>query len=527
MSLRSLALISSLALGLIACDDATPPGDGDGGLDASVEVDAGAVYTCEGEMEQVTGVIDDTVNVTVDTSMVAETPRDLGLGCGNDEAELRWAPQSVIEFTTPGDPSRTYAVEFTTNTPGTATDFNTVVQVRDSCAQVPSPPFPPRCFDDVAAGEFRSTGAVTVPGGTVLYFLVTGYSDPPAEQETVDQGVAEVAFTVRGGEPPEVTGGFLRLALDDVRIELTGTDPDANVRGVAMNFYGPEGLLDIYGDGEATEDGDIFVVRFDEPPATGFDWTGGAWVRSDEVNLGPYLRAVSATAVQFRVFDAAWGISDPLMVPIDEATLVGLGETCDDESFCRPELACSTGSCIPSSQIARVCDGAAELVVPATPNMGATVTMMGSTGEGPGVVAVDAMCSPNPNAGIGQETAYKVDVAIDRFDMQITTDLPGSGTTDTILYVRSACPDSGTTLACNDDVDAAAMNFQSEIELTDLAAGTYYVFVEQWGGSGTGMGSPPHEIGVTLTPVVPSGEVCDEATTRCASGMACTAGMCP
>lgn len=526
MSLRSVALTVLFALGLVACDGGDPPVADDGGLDASVGSDGGRLLTCAGEMEQVTGVIDDTVNVTVDTSMITESPRDLGLGCGNDEAELRWAPQAVIEFTTPGDPGDTYAVEFTTNAPGTPTDFNTVVQVRDTCEEVPSPPFPPRCFDDVAAGEYRSTGAVTVTGGTVLYFVVTGFSEPPLEQETVDRGVAEVAFTVRGGEPPEVTGGFLRLALDDVRVELTGTDPDANVRGVAMNFYGPDGeLLDIYGDGAATEDGDIFVVRFDEPPATGLDWTGGAWIRSEEVNLGPYLRGIEASAVQFRVFDAAWGISDPLMVPIEEATLVGLGETCDEENICRPELACSTGSCIPSSQIARICDGAAELVVPATPNMGATVTMMGSTGAGEGVVAIDAMCAVGGDgfAGIGAETAYKVDVAIDRFDMQITTDLPGTGTTDTLVYIRSECPDSGTTLACNDDL--APMNARSQIELTDLSAGTYYVFVERF--RGLAMGTIPHEIGVTITPVVPSGEVCDAATTRCESGMPCTDGMCP
>jgi len=526
MSLRSLAFTSLLAFGLVACDDAEPPAETDAGLDAAVPADGGAVYTCSGEIEQVTGVLDDTVNVTVDTSMVTETPRDLGLGCGNDEAELRWAPQAVIEFTTPGDPGSTYAVEFTTNAVGTQIDFNTVVQVRDTCEEPPSPPFPPRCFDDVAAGEYRSTGAVTVPGGAVLYFLVTGFSEPPAEQGTVDEGVAEIAFTVRGGEPPEVTDGYLRLANDDVRLQLTGTDPDANVRGVAMNFYGPDGeLLDIYGDGAATEDGDIFVVRFDEPPATGFDWTGGAWVRTDEVNLGPYLRTVEASAVQFRVFDAAWGVSDPLMVPIEEATLVGLGESCGDEEFCRPELQCMGGMCLPSAEIVAICDGADELVIPATPNMGATVTQTGTTGAGLGVVAVDPMCSPNPNSGIGAETAYKVDVSLDRFDMLITTDLPGSGTTDTILYVRSECPDSGTVLACNDDVDAMAMNVQSEIELTDLSAGTYWVFVERWGG--LSMGSIAHEVGVTITPVVPSGEVCDAATTRCASGMPCTDGTCP
>lgn len=520
-SRRSLLMTSILALGLAGCDGGTPGTDG--GVDAAIEEDAGPPLTCANVM-QLTAVLDDTVSVTFDTAMTETRPRDLGLACGNTEAELRWAPQEVVEVTIPGDPGSTYAVEFTSNVPGTDPNFNTVIQARDSCEHVPAQSFPPRCFNDIAADEFRTSGAITVPGGTVLYFIITGFSDPPAEQMTVDRGTVEVDFTVRRGDAPTISDGYLRLAGDDVRIQLTGNDPNADVRGVAMNFYGSDGaLLDIYGDGAATEDGDIFVVRFDAPPATGMDWTGGAWVYATDINLGPYLRSARVAEVQFRVFDAAWGVSAPLRRPIEEGTLVGLGETCDDDHYCRLEMVCSSGVCVPDAAVGRLCDGAPDISVPATEFMGATVTRMGTTGAGEGLIDIPGDCvRGDVYAGIGAEAVYKVDVPLAAFDLLLTTDLPGTGMTDTILYVRSQCPDSGTLLGCNDDVASGVAG--SQLELRDLTMGTYYVFVERYRGLASG--TIPHELGVTVRPIVASGQTCDAATTRCATGT-CTAGMCP
>ena len=523
MSLRNVLFCSALAASLIACDGEMP--DTDGGIDAGADVDAGQPLACT-SVTQLTGVIDDTVSVTFDTRMTETRPRDLGLACGNNEAELRWAPQEVVEFIVPGDPGTTYAVDFTTNLPGTDMAFNTVIQARVACDTVPAGAFPPRCFDDVAATEFRSTGAITVPGGTTLFFLVTGFSEPPADQMTVDSGTVEVGFTIRGAQAPTVTGGFLRLANDDVRLQATGFDPNANVRGVGINFFGPDGeLLDIYGDGEATEEGDVFPVRFDDPVATGTDYTGGAWVRGADSNLGRYMRSVGVTRVRFRVFDAAWGLSDPFDVDVEEATLVGLGEMCDSETFCREEMVCSGGVCIPGSAIGRLCDGATDLVTTATDNMGASVTFMGASPAGLGEIAIPTDCVSNgdPNGGIGGEAVYKVDVGVANFDMTISTDNPGTGDTDTIMYVRSSCPDSGSVIACSDDIPP--MNIHTEIALTDLTAGTYYVFVETYRGR---MSTPaPHEISVEITSITPSGQICDAATTRCAGGPCPAGGMCP
>ncbi|MBX3275161.1 MAG: hypothetical protein KF729_33155 [Sandaracinaceae bacterium] len=516
---RSLCVLLASLAG--ACDGVAPASDG-GLLDASVGLDAGPSFTCS-EVTPLDAILDATVRVTFDTAMTETRPRDLGLVCGNTEAELRWAPQEVVALSVPGDPASTYAVEFTTNLPGTDARFNTVVQVRETCERAPTGGFPPRCFDDTAMGEYRSTGAITVRGGSTHYFIVTGFSQPPASQMTVDRGTVEIAFTVRRGDAPALTDGSLRLVLDDVRIQATGTDGDADVRGVAMNFYGPDGdLLDIFGDGEATEDGDVLIVRFDDPPALGTTWTGGVWVRAADLNLGPYLRAVQASRVGLRAYDAAWATSPMLMRPIEEAVLVGLGEACDAETYCRPEMVCSGGACIPSAAVAGLCDRAIDITVPATAEMGATVTRMGATGAGRGLMEIDPSCvAGDAQAGIGAEAIYKVDVPLARFDLLVTTDLPGTGSTDTIVLVRAACPDSGSVLACNDDV--AMGNVRSSVELRDLALGSYYVIVERY--RGLAMGTIPHELGVTVRPVVALGELCDAATTRCASG-ACTDGTC-
>lgn len=525
MSLRSAFVLSILALGLAACDGGG--GGDDAGVGDAALPDAGQPLTCT-VVTQLTGVIDSMVSVMLDTTMTEERPRDLGLTCGNPEAELRWAPQEVIEFTVPGPATETFGVEFRSNLPGTDMNFNTVIQVRDTCETAPQGRFPPRCFDDIAMDELRSEGAVTVAGGTVLYFIVTGYSEPPAAQMTVDSGVVEVDFFVRASTPPTIASAFLRLVADDVRIEVTGNDPNADVRGVAMNYYGPDGaLLDIYGDGAATEDGDVFTVRFDSPVATGFDYTGGAWVRAADINLGPYLRGAGATRVRFRVYDAAWGVSEPFDADIAEAVSVGFGEPCDDMIFCRPEMVCTAGACAPSAPIAVMCDGATELAVAANPLTAVSASTTGTIGAGMGLIGIAATCAADgsPTSGAGAEKAYKIDVAIPNFDLLITTDLPGTAMmTDTMVYVRSNCADSGTTLDCNDDI--GAMNLHSDLELRDLTAGTYYAFVEIYGG--VPMGTVAHEIRVTVRPLIASGGACDMAgvENRCRTG-ACTAAMCP
>ena len=327
---------------------------------------------------QIDGVVDDSVTVMLDTAMTETRPRDLGLHCGNASGEVRWAPEQVIELTVPG--TGQVAVQLDTVFPETDMAFNTVLQVRSACEHVPQGIFPPTCFDDVSQTEFRSKGAFTANGGDVVYVIVTGYSDPPADQGTVDCGNIRLDITVHANSSPTVTSGSLYLALADTLIEAIGNDPEGNAMGVAMNFYDASGLLDIYGDGQATEDGDVYTVMFDTPPTTP-DYDGHARVLGSNVTLAAYLRSVHATRARFRVFDSAYAASDPLDVDIVDAMLVGYGESCDATNVCRPEMTCVLGLLRPRpGAVATACNNAIALDVPTRRHR--TVTTDGARSAG-------------------------------------------------------------------------------------------------------------------------------------------------
>jgi hypothetical protein len=523
MSLLRFSSPLVLSIALVACDGAAPMMDAghDAGLPDAGPPDAGPPLACS-DLTPLDGVLGETVSVMLDTSMTETRPRDLGFSCGNVESELRWAPQEVVELRVPG--SGPVAVELDTVFDGdTPVEFNTVLQVRRTCERAPVDAFPPSCFDDVGRNDFRSRGGFTAMGGEVVYVFVTGYSEPPATQGTVDRGRVRLDVTVRESSPPTLTAGSFLLALADSYVEATGMDAGGDARGVALNFYGPDGaLLDIYGDGAATEDGDVYLVFFDPAPTTA-DYVGRAVVRGAEGNLAGYLRSVGATEAGFRVFDEAWALSTPRRVTIAEAELVGFGEACDTTRVCRPEMTCISGTCGVSGPVATACGGAIDLMVPAPEGTATSITRTGSVGAGRGNFAPD--CVSNANATAGAETIYAVTVPEGvTADLLVTTDLPGTGGSDTIVYVRGACPDSGTELACNDDV--RAMNLRSAVEARDLGAGTYYILVEQYGGLMSG--SAPHELQATLRPVLGPGAACDMAgaENRCATG-ACAGGLCP
>lgn len=510
-----------LSLALAACDGGQVDLDGgDGGepLDAGPR-DAGPPLACT-IRTPLEGVLGETVSVMFDTRMTATRPRDLGLACGNTESELRWAPQEVVELRVPG--SGPVAVELDTASEGTELELNTVLQVRRQCDRVPTGVFPPSCFDDVGSNDFRSRGAFMATGGETVFVLVTGYSQPPATQGTVDRGRIRLDVTMRSNSAPTLEGASFLLAIDDVRIEATGNDADGDVRGVALNFYDSAGeLLDIYGDGEADADQDVFVVPFDPRP-TAPDYLGRATVIGSEVNLAGYLRAVRAGRVGVRVFDAAWAQSAPRLVDITEGTPVGFGEACDFSRVCRPEMMCMDGTCGLSGPVAGICSGAIDLMVPAPEGEATSITRRGTTGGGRGSFAPSCV---GPDGSIGAETVYFVTVPEDvTADLLVTTDLAGTGSTDTIVYLRAACGDSGTELACNDDI--AGGNLRSAVEARDLGAGRYFIFVERFGGLSSG--SIPHELRATLRPVLGSDAACDSAgvLNRCALG-SCAAGICP
>lgn len=510
--LRSLCFIALLS----ACDSAPlPPADSgalDGGTDAGPP-DGGPPLACA-RTTSLDAVLDDTVSVMIDTRMTETRPRDLGLTCGNTESALRWAPQEIIELHVPG--TGLLAIDVDTVFPETTATFNTVIQVRRECETVPAD-FPPVCFDDAGAMEARTQGRFTVMGGETVYLFVTGYSEPPPETGQVDRGLVRLDVTLRANTAPTVTSGALVLALNDARITAQGNDPDGDARGIALNFLAADGsLLDIYGDGTASADDDVFIVRFNPAPTTP-DYDGLATVLGTQVNLAAYLRGVRSPTARMRVFDSAFAMSEPFDAPILEATLVGWNEPCDTTHVCRPEMTCVGGTCGAAGPIGTACGAAIDLMIPPpAPDMASTITRTGTTGAGAGNVTVPTTCVAQANGSIGAETTYSLTIPDGTFDLSLTTDLMETDDTDTILYVRRECADSGTMLACNDD--RAPMDFQSDIQLNNLTAGTYYVFVERYGGLQTG--TIVHALRATLRAVLASGEACDPAgvQNRCAMG---------
>ena len=111
--------------------------------------------------------------------------------------------------------------------------------------------------------------------------------------------------------------------------------------------------------------------------------------------------------------------------------------------------------------------------------------------------------------------------------MVARTDLPGTGDTDTMLYLRGSCADPTTEVACNDDIDLGAMVYTSHLELLDAPAGDYVLIVEQWAPNPTA-DAGAFALEVALRPVLATAATCDNAgiLNRCAAGP-CAGAVCP
>lgn len=528
----SLALI--LGVGLTACD-------GDGGADAgpadaSAGPDAGAPFVCERTMV-LEGVLDEQVEVTFDTTMAGTMPQDLGLNCGNSDAETRWAPQQVVEYRVPG--TEPVSLEFTTINAETTPTMIVFVQARvGDCGTIMDSRFPPTCWGPVAPtppampenAEWRTTGQLQANGGDTVFFFVTGFSEPPVdERNLLDRGTVRFQVTARANTPPTLNSALAVLDGEDVRFEASGRDPNANCRGVLLNFYDADGdMMDIYGDGQASLEFSAFQVRFDDPVSTNFDWTGGAWVRSmagdGATQLGEYLVAQGAAEVLMRPYDAPFGIGEGMRVPLQPATIVGFNEPCSATALCRPELTCdaTTSTCQPPTALNDRCNTAESVPLPGFSDTAVSVTVTGDLRSELADFSAAPGCT-DPGATGSREALYQVDSPVD-FDLLLTTERPGTGATDTVLYVRTVCADQGTELGCNNDGTGGV---GSSLEVRDLAGGGYFIYVEelaQMEPPGTGA----FELEVTARPILGTGATCDmaEVMNRCMNG-ACAAGVCP
>ena len=500
MAQRTASLASIVLLLAVGCNPAQTVVDaGGGGTDAPITPPDAylAPDSCDPDhIHALEGMAGGTVSIDFDTTMTTTRPRDLGEACGNTAADIRWAPQEVVAFHVPGTGMQ--GVQFSTDNAMTTFGFNTLIQVRQgSCRSIPTMRFPPSCFDDVSTSNLASTGGLTVMGGSMLYFVVTGYSHPPAGEMAVDRGNVHVTFTVTPNTAPVLMSGYSVFSNGNTLVQAVATDAEGPIAGYSLAFYNAMGQIDINGDGTAN-DQDVLTLNFDSVDRAPPMYTGHASIDGMTMyQLATYCHqaAVACTQIGLRVFDAQFAVSNLLMVQAADAAIVGVGATCDTLHLCAGGLTCTTGSCAALPAATTECAAAIDLPI-TTPTVG-TPTMAaaaGTTTAGTGVFA--ASCA----ATAGKEVIYHITIPAGTYDLALTTG-PGTATTsDTVLYIRSACVDATTELmgGCNDDIAGPGSpmpNFRSALTITSIPPGEYYIFVEAFGaGSVT-----PFTLTATLT----------------------------
>ena len=166
----------------------------------------------------------------------------------------------------------------------------------------------------------------------------------------------------------------------------------------------------------------------------------------------------------------------------------GCTNAADDDEFVLDTSACGLGTAIS--------------ILPQTTN---PVMVMGMAGAGTSNVS-----SPTCH-GSGQETVYVIQMD-HAATMVATTDLAQT-TYNTTLYLRTACRDDATELACNDDISAT--NTKSTLT-ADLTPGIYYLVVDARDLASSG------NFGLKVQFYAPIGEDC-AGPMDCAPGYVCRA----
>jgi hypothetical protein len=507
------AHVSVAAVALAACTPSPvqpPPPDA-----AYIRPDAFILDSCDpSRLHVLMGAANGVTSIDLDTTMSTGRPRDLGLGCGNTAADARWANQEVIEFHVPGAPSTMQGVAVSTNNTMTQMNFNTVLEVRTGdCRTAPATAIPPVCFDDVSATNLLSDGGFTVPGGSVVYVFVTGYSHPPAMEMAVDQGTVHVDFRVAPNTAPSITSGTALFSMGDTLITAVGTDAEGPIAGYSMAFYNAAGPIDLTGDG-VIDAADQLLIPFDTVDRAAPMYTGHSHISgTTQYALATYCHTAGVNCTQFglRLYDQQFAFSNELRVAVLDAAIVGNGAACDPSHLCAPGLACTVGNCSVTAAATSLCNAAMPITI-ATPTTAATSTV---------VSGHVAMATGTFNGSCGMSTGaaniWTLTVPAGTYDLALTTATSGTGAmVDSVLYVRSSCVDQTTELpmGCNDDISQT--DTRSALHFQNIAAGTYSIFVTSYGANS----AFAYGLSVTLTPVLPSGSTCDPTMTnyRCAIG---------
>ncbi len=484
--------------------------------------DLGPMYapgtTCE-DPQVLAGTTTGEVTLTFDTTDELPGMRDIGFDCGNAEAE-RWAPQHVVEYTVPG--TGLQRVDFSTVNPGTGSRVDTVVQVRTLCDRVPSPLF--SCFDNASGTELRSIGATNAMGGSTIYFIVTTFEDTMAAGWS-DRGPIELTVSASSMSAPTITAGSVFVIGSRVEFNATGGDTDGDAVGMRAQFLDAIGEpVDLDANGTVNEN-DVPKLRFATSPSGMTTFSGTA---EFEGLTGFIERAPGrATQVALSIYDSAAAQSSALQLSLVPLTEAGTGATCDATVRCRRPLVCDATLCAPTPEYVALCAAATPIAIAIPTDMTTTATVSGTAGAAADRFA-PFTCTNGDGTRLvvtGGEVLYSVTLPAGTYDLTARTDVTGTASTDdTIVYLRSDCADPGGELACNDDLSAGGMDLRSRVDVRDLGAGTYHLFVEPFRAGMT----VAFSLEVRLRPVLATGAPCDpgQLLNRCAVG-ACVAGATP
>ena len=516
---RYFAPVTALAVLLAANGCGKSSADAtDAGPDAGIVLadaalaDAGpmGVGTCEAPLT-LAGV-EGTVTIEADTTDAPAGVLELGAACGGPGAGDR-PPQSVVAYVVPG--TGPVGIRFSTATGETLTNFDTLVEVRRSCGMAPAVDFPPSCFNDVSFEDVRADGSLLAEGGETLYFVVTGVTESMAE-DAIDRGPFTLEVAAEPNTAPTLTGGVVRTIGERTEVLASGTDADENLLGISITFLDGDGAaVDL--DGDRAPDPDLLNAFDAAPVAADYDAVSTlGFIRYGDgaIALSDRLVGLGVSAATLVVFDDYFAKSEPLTIDVAHLEEVGLDATCDEGHGCTLGLICQAAVCVAHPTIAALCATSTTLPI-ATPTT-ETVSEVRTGVIAGGFGTIEGSCAHSP----GAEVLFDVTVPEGDFDLLATTDLDGTGATDTVLYIRSACPDRLSELAngCNDDISERPANIRSQLEFQGLSAGTYTIFVETFGHPSEV--EVPYSLEVALRPVLTTGATCDPtgAHNRCALG---------
>jgi hypothetical protein len=211
-----------------------------------------------------------------------------------------------------------------------------------------------------------------------------------------------------------------------------------------------------------------------------------------DAGWGERLELLGVSGQLYIIVDATFQfggeIAGPYTLSTSVRSIVPLGDACDPNgvtSRCESGARCVGTTCVADSP-AVACAEAVDLTGQLPADL-TTTTYAFAADHYEGSCAFDASAS-------FPEHIYRIDLAVES-DLDISTDFAET-TFDTYLYLRAdTC--TGAETGCHDDVDPQAVNLKSHLELDNIPAGTYFLFVD---GSSASPGTGAYRLSVAATP---------------------------